>query len=180
MITYKLKKLLNIIRHYSYENNGRITTTVGRKSKGDLRALPLKNARSHRDRKKRGRKGLYTVFAKGTIGYATIDPYWDKIKIKKVFSSSVVAVLNATLILFALMSIQNNLAEYIKSFLHAVLRLTESKNIKSVERRIRAALKYLEFLYEIEIERIVRGEFIIGHLSIKLTKKLKYIFYNNY
>jgi len=34
-------------------------------------------------KKKRGRKGLYTVFEKGAIGYATIDPYRDKLRIRK-------------------------------------------------------------------------------------------------
>ena len=105
----------------------------------------------------------------GVIGYATIDPYRDKIKIRKELSSTVAAALNATLILFALMSIQNNLAENINSFLRAVLRLTGPKTIESVERRIRATLKlrnHRELLYEIEIERTVRGEFLINNLKL--------------
>ncbi len=74
-----------------------------------------------------------------------------------------------TLILFDLMSIQNNLAKNINSFLRAVLWLTEPKTIESVERRIRATLKlrnHRELLYEIEIERTVRGEFLINNLKL--------------
>ena len=71
--------------------------------------------------------------------------------------------------LFALVSIQNNLAENINSFLRAVLRLTGPKTVESVERRIRATLKlrnHPELLYEIEIERTVRGEFAINNLKL--------------
>jgi len=74
-----------------------------------------------------------------------------------------------TLILFALMLIQNNLAENINSFLRAFLCLTEPKTIESVEKRIRATLKlrnHIELLYEIEIERTVRGEFLINNLKL--------------
>ena len=74
-----------------------------------------------------------------------------------------------TLILFDLMSIQNNLAKNRNSFLRAVLWLTEPKTIESVERRIRATLKlrnHRELLYEIEIERTVRGEFLINNLKL--------------
>ena len=67
------------------------------------------------------------------------------------------------------MSIQNNLAENINSFLRKILRLTRAKTIESVERRIRATLKlrnHSELLYEIEIERTVRGEFVINNLKL--------------
>lgn len=134
-----------IIRHYRYEGNERITTKIGVKSdffkkrgkrqfrymesRTDLspkvkgkRGRPKGSKTKKRKnptnpKKKRGQKGLYTVFAKGKIGYATIDPYRDKLKVSKEMSSSVGAALDATLMLYALMSIQNNLAEHINSFL---------------------------------------------------------------
>ncbi|MHA1455580.1 MAG: hypothetical protein ACTSR5_06275, partial [Promethearchaeota archaeon] len=161
-----------IIRHYSYKNNERITTTIGvisnffkKRSKRQFRYMeartdlspkikkklgrPMgsktkKSPKKPRTKKKRGRKGLYTVFEKGAIGYAKIDPYRDKLKIGKKLSRPVGAGLNATLKLFPLMSIQNNLAENINSILRAIIRLRGPKTIESVERRIRATLKVRE------------------------------------
>jgi len=186
-----------IIRQYSYENNERITTTIGVKSnffkkrgkrqfrymeaRTDLspkikkklgRPKGSKNKKRHkkpRTKKKRGRKGLYTVFEKGTIGYATIDPYRDKLKIGKGLSRPVSAGLNATLKLFPLMSIQNNLAENINSILRAIIRLRGPKTIESVERRIRATLKvrnHPEILDEVRITRQVRGNFLMNNLKL--------------
>ena len=134
-----------------------------------------KKKKCQKPKKKRGRKGLYTVFIKGKIGYATIDRYRDKLKVSKGLSSTVTAALNATLMLYTLMSIQNNLSENINSFLRAVLLLTGPKTIDSVEKRIRATLKlrnYPELLDEILILRKIRGEFLIDHSSIKLTNIL--------
>jgi len=186
-----------IIRHYSYENNERITTTIGVKSnffkkrgkrqfrymeaRTDLipkikkkrgRPKGSKTKKRHKKpgtKKKRGRKGLYTVFEKGTIGYATIDPYRDKLKIRKGLSRPVSAGLNATLKLFPLMSIQNNLAENINSILRAIIRLRGPKTIESVERRIRATLKirnHPEILDEVRIMRQVRGDFLMNNLKL--------------
>jgi len=186
-----------IIRHYSYENNERITTTIGVKSdffkKRSKRQFRYMEARSDvtpkikkkqgrpkgsktkkrhkkaRTKKKRGRKGLYTVFNKGTIGYATIDPYRDKLKLAKRLSNPVSAGLNATLKLFPLMSIQNNLAENINSILRAIIRLRGPKTIESVERRIRATLKirnHPEILEEVRITRQVRGDFLMNNLKL--------------
>jgi transposase-like protein len=186
-----------IIRHYTYENNERVTTTIGVKSnffkkrgkrqfrymeaRTDLtlkirkkRGRPKgsktkKRRRTPRTKKKRGRKGLYTVFEKGTIGYATINPYRDKLKIGKGLSRPVGAGLNATLKLFPLMSIQNNLAENINSILRAIIRLRGPKTIKSVERRIRATLKirnHPEILDEVRITRQVRGNFLMNNLKL--------------
>ena len=186
-----------IIRYYSYENNERITTTVGVKSnffkkrckrqfrymeaRTDLtpktikkreRPKGSKTKKRHKKpitKKKRGRKGLYTVFEKGTIGYATIDPYRDKLKLGKGLSRPVSAGLNATLKLFPLMSIQNNLAENINSILRATIRLRGPKTINSVERRIRATLKvrnHPEILDEVRITRQVRGSFLMYNLKL--------------
>jgi len=186
-----------IIRHYSYENNERITTTIGIKSnffkkrskrqfrymetRSDLtpkvkkkRGRPKgsktkKRQKTPRTKKNRGRKGLYTVFEKGAISYATIDPYRDKLKIGKRLSRPVAAGLNATLKLFPLMSIQNNLAENKNSILRAIIRLRGPKTIESVERRIRATLKirnHPEILEEVRIMRQVRGSFLLNNLKL--------------
>ncbi len=186
-----------IIKNYRYEGNERVTGIVGIESdffkkrgkrqfkymemREDLtskpqrkRGRPLgsktkKKKKPAKSKQKRGRKGLYTVFSKGKIGYASIDPYRDKLKINKRLSSTVTAALNATLIIYALMSIQNNLAENINSFLRAVLRLTGPKTIESVEQRIRATLKirnHPELLEDILIERKVRAEFLYNNLKL--------------
>ena len=186
-----------IVRHYSYENSERITTTIGIKSnffkkrskrqfrymeaRSDLtpkikkkRGRPKgsktqKRRKTPRIKKNRGRKGLYTVFEKGAIGYAIIDPYRDKLKIGKRLSRPVAAGLNATLMLFHLMSIQNNLAENINSILRAIIRLRGPKTIESVERRIRATLKirnHPEILEEVRITRQVRGDFLMNNLKL--------------
>ena len=173
-----------IIRHYTYENNDRITTTIGVKSnffkkrgKRQFRYMEAridvspkikkkigrpkgsktkKRHKKSRTKKKRGRKGLYTVFEKGAIGYAIIDPYRDKLKIGKGLSRPVGAGLNATLKLFHQMSIQNNLAENINSILRAIIRLRGPKTIESVERRIRATLKIRNHPEILEEVRIMR------------------------
>lgn len=186
-----------IIRHYSYENNERITTTIGVKSnlfkKRGKRQFKYMEARTDMTskimkkrgrpkgsktkkrrkklmtKKKRGRRGLYTVFEKGTIGYATIDPYRDKLKLGKGLSRPVSAGLNATLKLFPLMSIQNNLAENKNSILRAIIRLRGPKTVESVERRIRATLKirnHPEILDEVRIMRQVRGDFLMNNLKL--------------
>lgn len=186
-----------VIKHYRYEGTERITSTIGLKadffkkrrkrqfrhleSRTDL--LPKEKGKRGRPKgsknkkkkpqqatkKKRGRKGLLTVFTKGTIGYATIDPYRDKLKVGKKMSSSVAAALNETLMLFSLMSIQNNLAEHKNSLLRSALRLSGPKSIASTERRIRALFKIRnnpELLKEIEINRKLRGNFLIKNISL--------------
>ena len=186
-----------IIRHYSYENNERITTTIGvrsnffkKRGKWQFKYMEArtnltpkikkklgrpkgsntkKKQKKPRTKKKPGRKGLYTVFEKGTIGYATINPYRDKLKIGKRLSRPVAAGLNATLKLYPLMSIQNNLAENINSILRDIIRLRGPKTIESVERRIRATLKirnHPEILDEVRIMRHVRGDFLMNNLKL--------------
>lgn len=186
-----------IIRHYKYEDHERITTTIGVKSdffkkrgkrrfkyietKTDLipkikkkRGRPKgsknkKKRKKQKEKKKRGRKGLYTVFDKGKIGYAAINPYRDKLKVSKGLSSTVATALNGTLLLFSLMSIQNNCAENINSILRAIIRLRGPKTIESVERRIRATFKirnHPELLDIIRIKRKIRGEFLLNNLKL--------------
>lgn len=128
-----------------------------------------KKKKPPRPKQKRGRKGLTSVFTKGTIGYATIDPYRDKLKVRKGMSSAVGATLNATLCLFALMSIQNNLSENINALLRSMLRLTGPKTLESVDQRIRATFKlrnHPELLSEILITRKVRDEFLLNNLNV--------------
>ncbi len=120
-------------------------------------------------KKKRGRKGLFPVFSKGKKCYATIDPYRKTVKVKKGSSSTVAAALNATLFVYALMSIQNNLAENINSFIRVVMRLTGPKTVEFAERRVRATLKIRncpELLQTVKISRTMRGEFLLNNLKL--------------
>ena len=186
-----------IIQHYSYEPKERRTTTIGVptdffKKRGkrqlkyimsttDLTPKPKrkrgrpKGSKTKKTKKppsapkKRGRKGIYTVFSKGTIAYATIDPYRDKLKVKKELSSTVGPVLNKTLNVFGLMSIQNNLSEHINAFLRASLCLTGPKSIESVERRIRAKLILRndpKILSQILVSRHLQADFIYKNLNV--------------
>ena len=190
-----------VIKHYRYEGNERITTTIGvptdffkkrgkrrfryQETRTDLTPKVKKNRgrpkgsttkkkknktqKSSEPKKKRGRKGLYAVFAKGKICYAVIDPYRQTIKVKKELSSTVAAALNATLCVYALMSIQNNLAENINSFVRVVMRLTGPKTVEFTEQRVRATLKlrnHPELLKELQITRSVRGDFLLNNLKL--------------
>jgi transposase-like protein len=186
-----------IIKHYRYEGNDRITTTIGvntdffkKRGKRRFRYLETrtdltpkvkkkrgrpkgskknKNKKLSGPKKKRGRKGLYAVFAKGTIGYATINPYRETVKLKKGLSSTVAAALNETLFVYAVMSIQNNLAENINSFIRVVMRLTGPKTVEFAEQRVRATLKlrnHPELLKELQITRSVRGDFLLNNLKL--------------
>jgi hypothetical protein len=186
-----------VIKHYQYEGNDRVTKTVGVKAdffkkkgkwqfrytvtrtslvskKKGKRGRPKgsktkKKTPEVKPKKTRGRKGLLTVFTKGKIGYATIDPYRDKLKVGKGTSSTVGPALNATLKLFALMSIQNNLAEHKNALLRIILRLSGPKSIHSIEKRIRAVFilrNNPHLLNKITIDRNIRGEFLILNLSL--------------
>jgi len=193
-----------IIRYYQYESGKRITATkevqtdFSKKRKKrlfrymmtttDLTPKPKrkrgrpKGAKTKKKQKspsppqKRGRKGLYTVFSNGTKGCATIDPYRDKLKVKKGMSSTVGAALNKTLKLFALMSIQNNLSENINAFLRSSLCLTGPKSLESVERRIRAKMilrNHPELLQEIIISHTLRADFIYNGMNLMEHAKLQ-------
>jgi len=87
-------------------------------------------------KKKRGRKRLCAVFTKGKMCYAIVDPYRQTVKIRKYLPSAVAAALNATLCVYGLMSIQNNLAENINSFVRVVMRLTGPKTVEFTEQRV--------------------------------------------
>lgn len=157
-------------RQFKYVEARTDLTPKIKKKKGRPKGSKTKKKRKKlRKKKKRGRKGLYTVFDKGKTGYAKINPYREKIKLSKGMSSQVGAGLNATLILFALMSIQNNLAENKNSILRAILRLRGPKTIESVKRRIRATLKvrnHPELLDDLRINRNISGDFAINNLKL--------------
>ncbi|MHA1284194.1 MAG: hypothetical protein ACTSQP_16975 [Promethearchaeota archaeon] len=71
--------------------------------------------------------------------------------------------------MFALKSIQNNVSENLNSVLQSLLRLRGPKTIESVERRIRAWVivrNNPEILDEIQIERTLRGTFLINNLKL--------------
>lgn len=186
-----------IIQHHRYESSKRKTTTIGiptdffkkrkrrrfrymttntnltpkpKRKRGRPKGSKTKKKRNPPSvPKKRGRKGIQAVFSKGTIGYATIDPYRKKIKVKKELSSTVGPALNNTLTLFALMSIQNNLSENKNAFLRASLCLTGPKSMESVERRIRAKVilqNHPELLPQIFVSRQIQADFIYNNLKI--------------
>jgi len=190
-----------IIRHYCYEGNQRITTTVGvptdffkkrgtrryryqetrtdltpkvKKKRGRPKGSTKKKKKSKPKKSlgpkiRRGRKGLYAVFTKGTIGYAIVNPYRKTVQVKNGVSSTVAAALNATLLIYALMSIQNNLAENINSFVRVVMRLTGPKTVKFAEQRVRATLKvrnHPELLKDLRVTRSVRGDFLLNNLKL--------------
>jgi len=83
-------------------------------------------------------------------------------------SNPVATGLNATLMLYTLMSIQNYLVEDKNSILQAILRLRGPKTIESMERCIRATLKIRnnpELLDEIRITRNMSGVFFFNKQS---------------
>ena len=120
------------------------------------------------EKEKRGKKGLFKVFEKGKKFYFKVDPYKKTIKTKKNLPAAVAAGLSDALNLFALKSIQNNIAENITFVLRMVLGLSGPKTMKSIEQRIRG------FLYirndpnqvgELRIERNIHGTFYKNNLD---------------
>ncbi|MHA1725159.1 MAG: hypothetical protein ACTSXH_10015 [Promethearchaeota archaeon] len=103
------------------------------------------------------------------IAHATIDPYRDKVKVKKGLSNTVGTVLNKTLNIFGLMSIQYNLSEHVNAFLRTSSCLTGPKSIESVERRIRAKLilrNETKILEKILLSRHLQADFIYKNLNV--------------
>lgn len=103
------------------------------------------------------------------MGYASFDPYRDKLKLGKGMSRPVCAGLYTILKLYTLMSIQNNLAENINYVLRVIIRLRGFKTMQSVERRIRATLKiwnHPEILEETRINRQFSGNFLMNNLKL--------------
>jgi len=185
-----------VIKHYNYTDTERVTTDIGVKTdamkkratrqgqylvkREPLNAPPSKKLgrpkgsktkkkdKASNKKKKRGRKGLFKVFDKGTKFYFKVDPYRKTVRVSKNLPTSVPATLAEVLDLFALKSIQNNVSENLNSVLQSLLRLKGPKTVESVERRIRAFLivrNMPEILDEIQIDRNVRGKFFIANIN---------------
>lgn len=185
-----------VIKHYEYTDTERVTTDIGVKTdamkkratrqgyymmKRDLLSAPpskklgrpkgsktKKKTKASNKKKKRGRKGLFKVFDKGTKFFFKVDPYRKKVRVSKNLPATVAATLAELLDLFALKSIQNNVSENLNSVLQSLLRLRGPKTVESVERRIRAFLivrNIPDILDEIHIERNVRGAFFKDNVS---------------
>lgn len=128
-----------------------------------------KTARCSKKKKKRGRKRIFKVFDKGKKFYFHMNPYKKKVKLSKNLPVSVGAALAEVLNLFARKSIQNNVSENLNSILQSLLNLCGPKTIESVERDIRAWVIVQndpEILHEIQIDRNVRGTFLINNLKL--------------
>lgn len=137
---------------------------VGR-PKGSKKGSSKKKAKPP---KKRGRKGLFTVFTKGRKGYMKVNPYRKVLKILGNPLATVAAGLKATFNLFAGMSIQNNLAENINAVLQSLTRLRGPKTIESVENHLRGVVNVRndpKIITKIKIERNIRGEFLLNNIK---------------
>lgn len=128
-----------------------------------------KKVKSSNKNKKRGRKGLFKVFDKGIKFFFKVDPYRKKVRVSKNLPATVSATLAELLDLFALKSIQNNVSENLNSVLRSLLSLRGPKTIKFIERRIRTWVIVRNdpgILNEIQIDRNVRGTFLINNLKL--------------
>jgi len=186
-----------VILRYEYVDGERIITTIGVKNsavkrrgkrearytitKGPVTPPPSKNRGrpkgsktkkkkvAPKEENKRGKKGLFKVFDKGTKFYFIVDPYRKTVKLSKNLPASLATALADLLQLFARMSIQNNLAETKNSIIRALMCLTGPKTIESAERKIRAMLlvkNQPDILNELRIQRNVRGTFYMNNLKL--------------
>ena len=133
---------------------------LGSKSKSKKKKKSAKN-------KRRGRKGLFKVFFKGQRGYMKVDPYRMTMKFSKNMDPKIVATLKELFGLFFRKTIQNNVAEGSNSVIQSLLKLCGPKTESSVEKKIRAFViirNEPELLDKIQIERNIRGDFIIKDL----------------
>ncbi len=98
--------------------------------------------KKHRPKRKqkRGRKGLFIVFDKGTKGYMRVDPTRDKLRVGRDCPRAVAAALGIAFSLYGGLAIQNNLSENINCVLQSIVRLKGPKTIESVEKLLRATL----------------------------------------
>jgi len=129
-----------------------------------------KKAKHPNEKKKRGKKGLFKVFDKGKRFHVKIDPYRKTMKVSKNLPASVGAALAEVLNLFARKSIQNNVSENINFVLKSLIRLSGPKSLESVEKRIRAWILVRNdpfLLDEVQIDRTVRGDFLMNNLKVK-------------
>jgi len=121
--------------------------------------------------KKRGPKGIFAIFDKGTKYYAQVDPGKGLVKLSKGGSSTVRAVLNQVIQVFAKMTIQNNLAENKNSVVEHRVWRSGPKFIAGFEKRIRTFLFYLnnpDEIRKIEINHRLRGDLVYTELKTGL------------
>ena len=107
------------------------------------------------------------MFYKGKRGYVKVDLYRKTLQFSNNMTPKIVATLKELLELFARMTIQNNVAEGSNSVIQSLLKLCGSKTELSIEKKIRAFVLIRnepELLYKIQIERNIRGGFIINDL----------------
>ncbi len=126
-----------------------------------------KNTKKSVKKKTRGRRGLFKVFYKGKRGYVKVNPYRMTLQFSKNMAPKIVATLKELLELFARMTIQNNVAEGSNSVIQSLLKLCGPKTELSIEKKIRAFVLIRnepELLNKIQIERNIRGGFIINDL----------------
>lgn len=119
------------------------------------------------NKKKRGRKGLFRVFYKGKRGYLKVDPYRRTLKFSKSMNPEIVTTLKELFELFSRKTIQNNVAESSNSVIQLLLKLCGPKTISSVEKKIRGFViirNEPELLLNVQIDRNIRGNFIIDDL----------------
>jgi hypothetical protein len=121
--------------------------------------------------KTRGPKGIFTVFDKGKKFYAKVDPGKRQVKLSKGGSSTVGAVLNQVIQVFAKMTIQNNLAENKNSVVEHRVWRSGPKLIAGFEKRIRTFLFYLnnpDELLNLRIDHQLRGDLVYTELKTGL------------
>lgn len=99
-----------------------------------------KKKKQPKHKQKRGRKGLFAVFNKGTKGYLRVDPTREKMRVGEDCPKAVAAALGVAFTLYTGLAIQNNLSENINCVLQSIVRLKGPKTIESVEKLLRATL----------------------------------------
>ena len=126
-----------------------------------------KNKKKSVKTKNRGRRGLLKVFYNGKRGYVKVDPYRMTLKFSKTMDPKIISVLKELFELFFRKTIQNNVGEGSNSVLQSLLKLCGPKTISSVENKIRGFViirNEPELLSKVQIERNIRGVFIINGL----------------
>jgi len=107
-----------------------------------------------------------------------VDPYRMTIKFSKNIDPKIVATLKELFGLFFRKTIQNNVAEGSNSVIQSLLKLCGPKTESSVQKKIHALViirNKPELLYKIQIERNIRGDFIIKDLiSLELARLMNW------
>ncbi len=126
----------------------------------------LKN--TSKTKKKRGRKGIFSVFTRGVKCYANISPWRQKVRLAKSGLGAVGAALNRVIKLYAKMTIQNNLAENKNSMLEHRVWFSGRKTPESFEERLRTfvILQNNPYLWDnLEISHSFRSDLLEKQLD---------------